>query len=413
MKTAKEMNQYQIDNQFAIDVGKGALRAFTIIENALGSDENVVLCFTSSLVGVSASAPIYAFAITNKRILRARKKRFGENLHVIDINSWTDIRRNYIKEAIGFVASDNSFAIPASNKNTEALFRKLNDILNSLKRDRYASSVKKKQKNAKNHPALKHHYADKKTVKQEIANGYYAGYPEMPYISPSRDLKDWLEKVDMFPGQSLVAKSMMKRNADGLLPGHVYMLYWMKKFTDKAIPAYFEYKYGIDFEKEKLFLLEGGYLGKNDKPTALGENIISKYASVISTHDPQKSTTDAQKLKEAKARDLQAQELKVKYGIEPIDDVSNYQFQLWLNDLEKAKRLAIDKKDYEGSNAILWRIYKEGYDYPAVFDRLGKNYRKLKDLESELEVLYLNQESVPECEWTKSRISKIKDSLGI
>lgn len=41
--------------------------------------------------------------------------------------------------------------------------------------------------------------------------------------------------------------------SDGLLPGHIYMLYWLKKYKNKRVPAYFEYRYGIDFEKEKSF----------------------------------------------------------------------------------------------------------------------------------------------------------------
>lgn len=47
---------------------------------------------------------------------------------------------------------------------------------------------------------------------------------------------------------------MMVRNEDGLLPGHIYMLYWLNKFTNKRIPQYFEYEYGIDFEKEVILL---------------------------------------------------------------------------------------------------------------------------------------------------------------
>ena len=77
----------------------------------------------------------------------------------------------------------------------------------------------------------------------------------MPFISKDRELNtNWFEQAKTFSQQSLVSKSMMKRYSDGLLPGHIYMLYWLKKYSNKKTPAYFEYEYGIDFVAEKTFL---------------------------------------------------------------------------------------------------------------------------------------------------------------
>jgi len=99
------------------------------------------------------------------------------------------------------------------------------------------------------------------------------------------------------------------------------------------------------------------------------------------------------------------------------DNASDNQFQSWLTDLEKAKRMAIDDSDYEGSNEILWKIYEEGYDYPAVFDRLEKNYRKQKDLSSELKALTLHLSSIPDkgskkAITVKERITKVESLLN-
>ena len=116
-----------------------------------------------------------------------------------------------------------------------------------------------------------------------IINRYYSDYPEIPYISNSRE-KNWIEKADLFPKQSLVKREMMERYADGLLPGHVYMLYWLKKFTNKKVPAYFEYKYGINFEKEKMFLIRNKYLSEELKPTEIGLKIIEEHYSVVENH---------------------------------------------------------------------------------------------------------------------------------
>jgi SPP1 gp7 family putative phage head morphogenesis protein len=118
---------------------------------------------------------------------------------------------------------------------------------------------------------------------KQIIKRFYADYPEIPYISNDRP-KDWIERAEMFPKQCIIPVEMMKRYTDNLLPGHIYMLYWLKKYTNKKVPAYFEYKYGIDFEKEKEFLCSNGYLNEKNKPTEKGEAAIQRHAEVIDKH---------------------------------------------------------------------------------------------------------------------------------
>ena len=130
--------------------------------------------------------------------------------------------------------------------------------------------------------------AKAKTPKQnqlakQIISRFYANYPEIPYISNNRP-KDWIERAETFPKQCIIPKSTMQRFSDNLLPGHIYMLYWLKKYTNKKVPSYFEYKYGIDFEKEKLFLLENKYIDDINKPTEKGEKAITEHYTVIKNH---------------------------------------------------------------------------------------------------------------------------------
>lgn len=73
----------------------------------------------------------------------------------------------------------------------------------------------------------------------------------------------------------------MTRFSDGLLPGHIYMLYWIDKIHRKRIPVYFEYEFGIDFEKEKLFLQKNGYLDSGNRLTEKGRQAISSHYDVI------------------------------------------------------------------------------------------------------------------------------------
>lgn len=135
----------------------------------------------------------------------------------------------------------------------------------------------------------------KETPKQNrlaknIINRFYANYPEMPYVSNDRP-KDWIEKAEMFPKQCIIPMSIMERYSDGLLPGHIYMLYWLKKYTNKKVPSYFEYKYGVDFEKEKTFLFENGFLDNENKPTEKGEKAITLHYTVIENHSQKPDTS--------------------------------------------------------------------------------------------------------------------------
>lgn len=121
-----------------------------------------------------------------------------------------------------------------------------------------------------------------------IINRYYSDYPEPPFISKDRELyTNWIEQARIFPTQSIIKRSKMVRYKDGLLPGHVYMLYWLGKYSvNRRIPSYFEYDYGIWFTKEKEFLRENGYLDDAYKPTDLGKSAIDEHYKVIRERHP-------------------------------------------------------------------------------------------------------------------------------
>lgn len=135
--------------------------------------------------------------------------------------------------------------------------------------------------------------AQSRTAKQ-IVKRFYADYPEIPYISNDRP-KDWIGRAELLPKQCIIPVEIMKRYSDNLLPGHIYMLYWLKKYTNKKVPSYFEYKYGINFEKEKDFLYSNGYLNERNKPTDKGEEAIQRHSEVIEKHTqpkPSRSVED-------------------------------------------------------------------------------------------------------------------------
>lgn len=125
--------------------------------------------------------------------------------------------------------------------------------------------------------------SEKKSTRQIIIEKFYSDYPEIPYVSEERGC-EWIEIATGFPIQSIIPKQIMTRYNDGLLPGHIYMLYWLKIHSEKSIPLYFEYQYGINFEKEKEFLRENGYLSNLDKPTGEGMLAIENHFDVIENH---------------------------------------------------------------------------------------------------------------------------------
>lgn len=152
-----------------------------------------------------------------------------------------------------------------------------------------------------------------------IINRFYADYPELPYISDSRE-KDWIESAEMFPKQYIIPKEMMTRFSNGLLPGHIYMLYWLKRYTNKKVPVYFEYKYGIDFEKEKLFLKNNGFLNDLDKPTEKGEKAIKDYYSVVEKHSPPKPDRSIEGISK---QTLEQRDSIIKNGFKEYEFIAN------------------------------------------------------------------------------------------
>ena len=120
-----------------------------------------------------------------------------------------------------------------------------------------------------------------------IEKTFYSDYPKMPYISHERDFEDWLQRVAMFPEQMLVPRNNMVENEDGLLPGQVYLLYWLEKQKkEKDYPGYFEYAYGIDPGCEVTRLQQYGLLNDDRKLTDKGWSILRKDWAIILDRNP-------------------------------------------------------------------------------------------------------------------------------
>ena len=89
----------------------------------------------------------------------------------------------------------------------------------------------------------------------------YKDHAEVPYISPTRNLKEWLDLVSI-GSENLVPKRNTIRFEEDLLPGHLILL-WRIQFgtftTSSGYPKYFEYDYGINAEQALKEVIEKGY----------------------------------------------------------------------------------------------------------------------------------------------------------
>ena len=96
----------------------------------------------------------------------------------------------------------------------------------------------------------------------KVTSRIYKDYPEQPYISPDRDLAAWEESPEDFH-YGIIAKDQMRRLEEGVLPGHIIML-WRIGFnnftTISDIPQYFEYRYGVDSHEAIATLRKLGYI---------------------------------------------------------------------------------------------------------------------------------------------------------
>ncbi|MGO1433739.1 MAG: hypothetical protein ACTHVZ_08200 [Ruoffia tabacinasalis] len=90
----------------------------------------------------------------------------------------------------------------------------------------------------------------------------YKDYPELPYISPERNLRKWFRDLDL-TSETRVPLRNMQRTEEGLLPGDIILIWRISlgTFTNESVmPKYFEYDYGINAHQSLKDLIEHGYV---------------------------------------------------------------------------------------------------------------------------------------------------------
>lgn len=223
-------------------------------------------------------------------------------------------------------------------------------------------------------------YSNNENIKY-IQKNYYSKYPEFPYIAVDRNFKQWREGTLISPVP--VDKEMMIRNKEGLLNGHVFMVYWIDKYPEgRRIPAYFEYQYGLNFQEEKAILENQGYIVQGSA-TDKGKALMDKYCYIINDHlEANKGIVDIDIDKELKRYKKEVAELK-SLGIKPVETVEQRKgFLLQTKGINHYKN-----KEFDEAESFLLQGLEHNFYSPGGIDYLAKIYRKRKDYKNEVDIL--------------------------
>jgi hypothetical protein len=117
----------------------------------------------------------------------------------------------------------------------------------------------------------------------KVISKVYENYEEQPYISPTRDLKKWEENPGDFH-YGVIEKKKMIRLPEGILPGHIIMLWRIHfgNFTNETwIPEYFEYRYGVDSDEVIAKIKKKDYIEVASATESLGVLTIPKLKIIL------------------------------------------------------------------------------------------------------------------------------------
>ena len=91
---------------------------------------------------------------------------------------------------------------------------------------------------------------------------------------------------NMLP-HSLIKRERMQYYENGLLPGHIYLIYWLSKQKTIKYPVYFEFEYGINPQFARDQLLEFGFIDDDNKMTEKGLSVVKAHIDIVEERHPQ------------------------------------------------------------------------------------------------------------------------------
>ena len=134
MRTAEEMAMFCNENNTGSGMGKKwTLKHFSVVENQLNKDEEVLFAFVGlyNYISMTKHENNFAIAITNERIIAGQKKLMGENVKTITRRNLNDISKS-TGMVMGVLTVDTlkeTFNIGTNKQEIDTIYDGLNKIL--------------------------------------------------------------------------------------------------------------------------------------------------------------------------------------------------------------------------------------------------------------------------------------------
>ena len=146
MKLAEEMYQYCLERNYGEGVNKKwGVKHFTLIEQALGADEDVNMCFIGlhNYISGTKHDGNFAYAITNKRMLMAQQKMIGQVFQTVDIDNLNDVtmKTGMLMGVITIDTIKEKFNVAVNKITAQNINSAIHDALLSLKQQKKAPTT--------------------------------------------------------------------------------------------------------------------------------------------------------------------------------------------------------------------------------------------------------------------------------
>lgn len=139
MKTAQEMHDYCVKNNYRGGSKKKTMKDFEVIEKNLIRDEEAKIAFVgiSNYMGLTDNDGVYAYAITNKRIMQGRKEFiFGEKFMSVNLEYLNDITFEIVTGSgllkngvITFDTMKETFNVCSGKDQMQKLFNEIQELI--------------------------------------------------------------------------------------------------------------------------------------------------------------------------------------------------------------------------------------------------------------------------------------------
>lgn len=135
--SAEQMYQYCVDNNFGEGMNKKwGVKHFALVEQALQSDEEVLMCFIGlhNYISTTKHDSNFAYALTNKRFIMAQQKVIGQVVQSVYLNNLNDVTLNsgFVFGVLTFDTIKEKFNVCVAKNSAQAICDKIHEVLHSL-----------------------------------------------------------------------------------------------------------------------------------------------------------------------------------------------------------------------------------------------------------------------------------------